>query len=150
MSTLVTQIRTGINTIITANLSTYSTMPFVFDPEKNDFRRVEKSYGIVALGAATNSENGVLKTYTLDHEFQILLARRFVKRDNDDNALTVIDDLYDQADTLFVKMLGTKLTLPLIVMTVHSPSMSEPEILENSAALLRLGFTVEYRNTLDP
>jgi hypothetical protein len=149
MSNLVEQIRSGITTIITTNLSGYNSMRFVQSPERNDSRTIEKSYGVRALSASF-ADNGVLKTYTLDHDFEVILARRYIERDNDDNLLTVIDDLFNQADTIFVKALGTKLSLPTIVSNVHSPTLSEPEVLDNSIVLLRIGFTVNYRNTLNP
>jgi len=124
----------------------YKPLRRVFNPTLNDLRSSEKAFGV--LHGAASSSDGVMRFYTLDHSFQVLLSRRFVDRQDDVAIQETINNLYDHADGLLVEMFLKKLNLTSIVMIVDRPSISEPEILDNQAVLLRVGFNVKYRNQI--
>ena len=150
MSTVVADIRTGIESRVSTSLgATYQKLRRFYDPEQNDFRAVKKGYAVVQLGAIDASTEGTFKHYTLDQQFDVLLTNTFSDRGDDADIQTAIEVLYDEADKLLVDFLGTGLNTISVtdgmVLTTNQPGLSEPEILANSAVLLRVSFNVKYR-----
>jgi len=118
----------------------------VYEPEQNDFRHPNIGYGVRHLSGAPAS--GVTRVYTIDHSFEVMLAKRFISRDSDDDKQATFNQLYESAHLLFVDMINTKLGLPSSILNIEQLSLSEPEILSNEVALLRAQFVVKYRQAL--
>jgi len=148
MSNLVGAIIAGMKSTISTTLgSTYSELRYIYDMEKNDSRTSKLSFGVKPLAA--DPAESLLRSFTLDQGFEILLADT-VPRTHDDvqreEALVVI---YDKADDIFKAMVNTKIGIPGIVLNINGPSLSEPEIFEsNTIILVRMGVIVKYRSQL--
>lgn len=143
---IVEQIHDAIVSLVQTNLPTYQRLKRIFEPEQNDLRNAEKGFGVRMLSASNRA--GPMRHYALDHGFEIVFSRTFQERLDDDKINDVILDLYNQIDTIIVQAFLTKLSLPLVVDLVDSPSISEPQILENKAVILRLQLNVKYRNAI--
>lgn len=150
MSNLVSQILTQTKSIVSTELgASYSEIPFIYDVEKNDLRRASLGYGVRPLGAISNPT--VFKSYTLDHEFEIILTQVFARAGtNDSQVEEAFNTMYDKADELYSNLLATKINLPTIVLNVQEPSLLEPEVLsDNKLGVLRMQYTVKYRKNLE-
>lgn len=149
MANLVGQIIDAIqSTCATAtSANSFQALPFTSDVKKNNVRTARKSYGVRPL-EAVNAET-ILKTYTVNHKFEVILTD-VITRGADDEALeTSIKLLYNMADEIFVLALKTKLGLSSVVLNVFEPSILEPELYEKEQiVVLRMQFTVKWRNTL--
>lgn len=144
---IVQQIFDSITSLAQAELGAeWKPMPKIYDPAQADDRRASKAFG-VKHGAAQNAE-GILRNYTLDHHFDLLLQRTFVEKLDDSAIQAVINELYDKADDCLTEFMLKKLGLPAIVLIVNEPSMPEPEILGNASVVLRVGFNVKYKNAV--
>lgn len=145
---IVSQIHTNIKSVASTVLGgTWHELRRVFDPEQNDSRTAENAYG-VRHGAASSAD-GVMRYYTMDHSFTVVLSRRFVDRLSDAEIQTVINDLYNKADSILVEVFLKKLSLPTIVLIVDNPSIAEPRVLGNQSVILELSFNVKYRNAVN-
>jgi len=143
---IVEQIHDAIVNLVQANLPSYQRLKRIFDPEQNDLRNAERGFGVRMLSASTRS--GPMRHYALDQGFEIIFSRTFAERLDDDQINEVILDMYNQIDTIIVQSLYTKLSLPSVVDLVDSPAISEPQILQNRAVILRLNLNVKYRNAI--
>lgn len=145
---IVEQIYDQIVTVTDSALGTgtYTRLRKVFSPEENDLRNINQAFG-VRHGAASTAD-GVTRVYTMDHGFEVLLAKRASTRNSDLTIQETINELYDKADDVFRNIHLTKLNLPSIVLIVDSPNIGVPEILENECVLLTLGFNVKYRSAI--
>ena len=125
--------------------STYKELRYIHSVENNDIRNATNGFAVRPLGAST--AESVLKTYTLDHEFELILTNTDPRRLNDSQIEDALDDMYDQADDVFVKFVNSNLALPGIVLRVSDPTISEPELLnEEKLIVLRMQYTVKYRS----
>lgn len=148
MSTHVASIVSGMKTLVAASLSTWEELPFVQDISKNNKRTAANAYGVRAL-AASESEGALLRTVTLDHTFEIILTENYVNRQSDAEIEASLNNLYDKADEIFKVLVNSKVNLPELVLSVSSPSILDPEILETAKFVaLRLQLKVKYRSTL--
>lgn len=148
MSTYVTQITNETKSIASSTLGVeYKELRFVFDVAKNDIRSAEKAYGVRPLSAVT--AESVTRFYTLDHEFELVLTDTIGRSDDDTQRQDAINIMYDKADEIFKAMIHTKINLASFVLNVTSPSMSEPEIInDNKFVILRMQYNVKYRSAL--
>jgi hypothetical protein len=118
----------------------------VYDPALNDIRTGAKAYG-VKHGASDNA-SGVTRVYTMDMKWEILITDSVADRNSDTAALSVVNALHSKADDILNQIFLTKLSLPSIVLIVDQPRISEPEVLPNGLALIRVGFNVKYRQAI--
>jgi uncharacterized protein (DUF111 family) len=118
----------------------------VLEPEKNDFRTMERGYG-VRHGSAFNAA-GVTRVYTLDHGFAVILTRRVVSRNDDEEMQEAINDLYDKADEVLKRVFLTKLGLPSLVLNVDTPEIDAPIVLESGGVYIEVRFNVKYRQAI--
>ena len=148
MADIVNQIHGKIRTLGLAELgSEWQYMRKVFDPTQNDLRGSEKAYGVLHGGATDTA--GILKHYTVDQDFELLLMCSLANLSDDADIQVEINDIYDQIDELFKLFLASKLELPAIVLNVDTQSISQPEVLDNNAVLIRAAINVKYRSLLD-
>lgn len=149
MATFVSQILTQIKAIIAAELgNTYTELPRIYDLSKSDLRRARLGYGVRPLDA-TPAET-VVRAYTLDHGFEIILTDTIARDDSDAQRETVLNTMYDKADEIFKDLVNQKINLATFVMNVSQPSLSEPEFIdENKLVILRMQFIVKYRSALN-
>jgi hypothetical protein len=148
MAAIVQNITTsGKDLIATLLGSTYKELRFVFAVEKNDIRSAEKAYGFRPLEASTAETT--VKTYTLDHRFEVVLTDTIGRSDDDVQRTDAINQMYNNSDEIFKEFINTKLGLPLTVLNISEQSISEPEfVLDNKLVILRMQMTVKYRSSL--
>lgn len=148
MATIVQDIVTNVNSIAATVLgASYHQLRFIFSVEKNDIRAGEKAYGCRPL-AAIPAES-VTRHYTLDHDFELILTDTIGRSDDDTQRSDALNTMYDKADEIFKELVNTKVGLPLVVLLLTSPSLAEPEILnDQKLVVLRMNFTVRYRSAL--
>ena len=145
---VVKDIYDALETLVQDTLgASWKKLPRVFEPETNDFRSGENGWG-VRRGGASPAE-APLKHYALDHTHEIVLSRTVPNRMNDDEIQNAINDLYLQAQKIFVASLITKLSNPANVMIVNDPFSERPDILVNGTVILVSGFNVRYRNQIN-
>ena len=96
MSSIVADIRGGIETTIAANVSAdYQVLKHKFDVTKNDKRRSALAYGVESLEAVRLS--GTTNALTLEQRFRITITDEFKNVGHSDAAIqTSIDELNDK------------------------------------------------------
>jgi hypothetical protein len=147
MSDIVGDIHAAIKSLAQTTLGTdYLPLRKIIDPSENDARIIVKGFA-VKHGEATNTE-GVIKAYTLNQKFQLLITNSAFNRDDENTVQDVFNNLYDKADDFLNAAFLTKLGLPSTVLLVDQPEIAEPAILSNGAALLILTFNVKYRRVI--
>lgn len=105
-----------------------------------------KGYGFRPLEA--DAGEGVMKAYTLDHRFELVLAKRLAKGD-DDEVETDLGTLYDKADEIFKDIVYDKIGLPALVINIFAPSIGQPEVFaKQKLVAIRMQFTIKYRSNL--
>lgn len=149
MSTHVTSIISGIKTTVAAELGAdFSELPFVQDLTKNNKRTARYGYGVRPLDANT-ADGGVVRAYTLDHRFEVVLTESFVNRSSDAEIEACLGRLYDKADEVFKELVNSKAGVPDVVLSVSEPSMTQPEVIEAAKIVaIRLQLKVKYRSTI--
>ena len=149
MSTVVKSVYDALKSNVTTTLGAdWTELRFLFDVEQNDQRTLEQGFGVTPLAAVDNPS--ILKTYTLDQDFQIILTRTQGREIDDTDKINALLDagfLYDQASEIFKSVLNTQLGIPAIVMSVSNPNMDAPLFLAN-AVVLNITVTVKWRETL--
>lgn len=148
MANTVQQIIAQVKSLCASTLGAeYQELRRVHEVEKNSFRDAKLAYGVRPLGAV-NAET-VTRSYTLDHTFELILTSNVARNDDDSQHEDVMETLFDNADEMFKAMVNTKLSLPLVVMSVQEPGISDPEILDDQkVVVLRMQFVVKYRSNL--
>lgn len=148
MSTIVRTIYDAMRTEIVSTLgSTWTELRFLFDVEQNDRNTANQGFGLIP-GAASNSPT-VIKTYTLDQEFEVILTRTNVREiDDADKVNALLDDLYNQTSELAKALLDTNIGLPGIVFMVNNHNISAPEFTANYV-ILRSQYTVKWRESIN-
>lgn len=74
MSTIVKSVYDAIKTEVSTTLGVaWKELRFLFEVERNDKRVLERGFGVVPQAAVDSPS--VLKTYTLDQDFEIILTR---------------------------------------------------------------------------
>ena len=148
MSSLVTDIITGIETRLAAVLTTYDPLRYYFDITKNDYAGNNNRYAVVPKEVET--QVGVVRSVTVNQDFQIILTSGYRNNPKSDTDLqAVIKDLYDKMDDVLNDLYLTKLGAPSIVLLLTLSGIEEPEILEdNKVIALRMNIKVRYRRDL--
>lgn len=148
MATIVQDILTNVKSTASTVLGAlYKELRFVYSIEKNDLRSTEKAYSCRPLSASPAET--ITRHYTLDHQFELVLTDTIGRADDDTQRFDALHVMYDKADEIFKELVNTKLGLPATVLLVTSPSMSEPEFInDNKLVILRMQFTVKYRSAL--
>lgn len=149
MSTIVQNILTQTKSIASTTLgATYQEIPFVYELERNDIRRAALGYGVRPLNADTTE--GLVKAYTLDHNFEFIFTDAWARAGNSDSQIeSAFNTMFNQCDEIFKALLNSKINLPSTVLNVQDPSISEPELLnDNKLAVLRMQYVVKYRSNL--
>jgi len=148
MATIVQNIITEAESLAATTLGgTYQRLEFIYDVGKNNVRNAALAYGVRPL-AAIPAET-INKVYTLDHDFELVLTDTIARAVSDDERRTALNTMYDKADEIFKAMVNTKINLASTVLLVSSPSLSEPEFLDDHKfVILRMQFTVKYRSAL--
>lgn len=149
MSAIVSGIVTnGLSLIATACGAGYQQLGHVYDVKKNNIRQVKLGYGM-RPGQVDPTES-VVRVYTVDQKFDILLTDVFARAaDTDTTIQTSILTMYDKADEIFKTFVNTKVNSSYVLL-VKDPTILEPQIVEGESrfALLTMQVTVMYRNTL--
>lgn len=148
MANIVQNIMTNIEaSAVTILGASYQKLLFTSDVSKNDSRHIALAYGVRPLSAA--SSISITRAYTLDHTFELILTDLVARYISDAEKAIIINIMYDKCDQLFVSMVNSKLSLPASVLSVSSPSISEPEFLEDQKfVVFRMQFVVKYRSLI--
>lgn len=127
--------------------ATYQRLKFVYDVGKNDERGAKLGYGVRPLAAIP--VEGLMKTYTVDHTFELVMTDTIARTLDDNERRTAVNTMYDKGDSFFKAVVNTKLNNPSVVWVTQSPSFSEPEFLDDHKfVILRMQFVVKYRSSL--
>ena len=149
MSTIVKSVYDAIKTEVSTTLgSTWLELKHLFEVENNDKRVLNRGYGVVP-GEAVNNPS-VLKVYTLDQTFEIILTRGMGREIDDSdkiNALLDSGELYDEASELAKALLNKTLGASTVIYNIFDFNMSAPEFTA-SAVVLRIQVTVKWRENL--
>lgn len=148
MANIVENIMTNIEaSAVTILGASYQKLLFTSDVSKNDSRHIALGYGVRPLSAA--SSISITRAYTLDHTFELILTDLVARYISDAEKAIIINIMYDKCDQLFISMVNSKLSLPSSVLSVSSPSIAEPEFLEDQKfVVFRMQFVVKYRSLI--
>lgn len=148
MATTVADILTESRSIASTTLgATWQRLQFIFDVTKLNERTGKQAFGIRPLGAVPNET--VTKSFTQDHDFELILSDTFARGQSDIQREEVLDVMYDRQDEIMQQMVLTKINLSSTVMNVSQPTISEPEFFDdNKLVVLRTQYTVKYRSLL--
>lgn len=117
--------------------------------KKNNIRQVKLGYGIKP-GQADPTDT-VVRSYTVDQKFDILLTDVFARAaDTDNQVQSAVLTMYDKADEIFKHFVNTKVNLAAYVLMCFDPTILEPQVIDGEArfVLLTMQMTIKYRNDL--
>lgn len=145
MASIVSDVLSGIKTVAATQLGgSWQLLRNWFEVEKNDIRSAALAYNARPLSAIP--VDGVMKYYTVDQTFEIILTDVVTRGHGDSERETTLLELYNQADDIFKALHNTKVNGTAGVLLVSQPSLSEPEYLEDKKiVVLRMQFVVKYR-----
>lgn len=148
MSAHVTSIMSALASLAGTTLGgSYKTLAHVYNVEMNNVREGYQAYGWRPLDALPSET--VTRTYALDHRFELILCNTIARGATDAELTTSLCTMYDKTDELFKAMIHTKLSLPLLVLDIRTPSLSAPEIYERkNLVVLRMQVSIKYRSAL--
>lgn len=147
MSAVVTSIFNAVTSTVTTALGAeYKQLRNIFAIEENDLRVINKAYA-VRHGETSNAE-GINRVYTMDQRFEVVIVNRAGTRDDDAATQAIFNNLYDKADDILRLAFSSKLGLSSVILNVDSPAISQPQLLENDAAVIILSFNVKYRKSI--
>lgn len=146
MSTIVADIQEAILAQCATTLgATWQLLPKVYEPNQANARAINKAYGVLPRSAS--NAPGVIRTYNLDHRFEVLLVDRVEGRDNDSGIQTKVNGLFEKGHEIYTALALTRVGLTNVLL-IDQLDFSDPEILDNGGALLRLSFNVKYRQPI--
>ena len=145
MSSVVATIRAGIETRAAAVLTGWSRLRFVHVLDRNTLSGEDQRYGVRVTDGV--QVPGAVCAYTLDHSFEVILARAYITTvDGDAVWDTIVDDLEQKAHSLFTDLVQQKAGAASVVNNVKDLVLLEPEVDEdNKFIALRVRFAVNYR-----
>lgn len=148
MSSTVSSVMTALlSTIATAVGTGWQELVHVQDLSKLNERTAKKGYGMRPMDAT--AVETPIRSYTLDHAFEIVLTDTLARVENDEEYRAVLATLYDKADEVFKRIILTKLGLPSLVVNVTGPSISQPEIGPKKIFIaLRMRVLVKHRSAI--
>lgn len=148
-TTVVTDLVAGILSEVSAALgASYSELPVAVNPEDNGKRMTAKRYAVLPGGIIETE--GVLRYYTVDQLFTVLITDDYVKRNaNDSVKRSVSNSLMNKAHDIYTRVVQTKAGVPSSVMNVKDLSIDEPLYFEEEdTVVINVGFTITYRQPL--
>jgi len=126
---------------------TYHELNHIYDLTKNNIRLQKLGFAIRPLSA--DSVDSILKNYTLDHIFELILTDTTVRNDDDAVTETKFNTMFEKGHDFFKALVNTKINLATSVLNIQEPAFGEPEILpEVKLLVLRMQYTVKYRIAL--
>lgn len=149
MANIVEQIIGESKTLIQSELGAgYQELQFIYNVEKNSLRGAKLAWGVRPLEASPAAT--VVRVYTLDHVFEIILTDTFARGDNDSQREEALNTMYNKADEIFKNLVNHKINLPSLVLNIEEPSLAEPEFLDDHKfVILRMQYVIKYRSNLN-
>ena len=146
MANIVKDIVENSRTMISGVLGVdWQELRYFYGVENNDERSAKKGFNVIPLGAS--SVETVLKFYTLDQTFELVLVDTVTRDEGDTEKEVVLFEMYNQADEIFIKLVNSKVNGLASVLLVAEPSISTPEFLDdNKFVVLRMQYVVKYRS----
>lgn len=147
MASIVSDIISGIRTVASGQLGgSWQELRNWYEVDKNDIRSAALAYNVRPLSAIP--VDGVMKYYTVDQTFEIILSDVIARGHGDSERETALLELYNKADEIFKDLHNTKVNGTSGVLLVSQPSLAEPEFLdEKKIIVLRMQFVVKYRGS---
>lgn len=139
----ISDVLTAIDTRLAATISGYTRLKHSYDLELNNLRDSAAGYAIVS-GAAQETV-GATKAITLDHDFGVILTRKFGGRANDTEERSVLNTIYGDLELLYRDFASSKLGIANTVLVVNNLSMDEPEKIADNVISVKMNFTVRHR-----
>lgn len=149
MANIVEQIRDNFETEVSTALgATYSELKYKIDISQNNFKGNKLGYGVVPQEFEV--VEGVIKSVTVDHTFDVVLTQDYHNQKSDANQVTSALELFDKMNDVSDAVVSTNLGLAGTVFVVRMTGTDEPEYLEeDNVVVLRGKFLVKYRTAID-
>lgn len=138
---ILTQIESDVATLLPGA----NRLKYVYEIEKND-SGIDNSYGVGIANATTFS--GVMKSINQEHNFFVVLTRKFNNNNNDEGLQASIKAIYEDKETLDKNFYQKKLNLGSTVLAVQEVETSEPEFISDCHVAIRTTYLVKYRYRL--
>lgn len=126
----------------------YSTLPFLEDVSKNNFRSNNNRYGVRALGAS--EVPGVTKNVHITQSFEVVLTKGYYESNLGDEKQT--EAAYDNRENvldIYKRLVNTRAGIPGTVLNIQNLVVSEPEYLvEEKVAVQRATMDITFRFSL--
>jgi hypothetical protein len=142
-------IRDSMITEIAAELGvTYTTLPYLEDVEKNNFRSNDNRYGVRAL--ISSEVAGVTKSVHFTQSFEVVLTKGYQQSKIDDSEK--VEKAYDNRENIlciYKRLVNTRAGIPGTVLNIQNLVVSEPEYLvDEKVAVQRATMDITYRFSL--
>lgn len=149
MNDVIRDITNAMNAEILAELgSSYKTLAYLEDIDKNNFLSNHNRFGTRALGATQIP--GVTKYVTLTQTFEVVLTKGYNENSIDDEAQrdAALDNRANLLD-IYKRLVNNHAGLPLVVVNIFGLDLADPEYIEGSkVAIQRARMDVTYRFSL--
>ena len=128
--------------------ASYSTLPYLEDVEKNNFRSNNNRYGVRALAAF--EVPGVTKNVHITQSFEVVLTKGYYESNLDD--AKQIEAAYDNRENLldiYRRLVNARAGIPGTVLNIQNLVVSEPEYLvDEKVAVQRATMDITFRFSL--
>lgn len=135
----------ALETRIASVAPTYSKLPYVYDINKNTWKKSKLGFAVRPAGATET--DSVTKTLTYLHEFEVVLTNGYVQSSTGDSSLQdAVTQLSDLIHSMFVDFENTRLGIPNTVLNVTGLAIDRPEVIdEEKVVALTASVTILYR-----
>lgn len=147
MANNVYQINQAIKAIMINQLGPdYHELTHAFQIERNNGREARLAYAVRPLNASENEDTNAYRNYTLDHDFELILTDTLTRESDSNEAMLVIETMFDHFDEMYRVMVNTKIGLQNLILIVRKCEITEPEFLSNGKIIvLRMKINIKYR-----
>ena len=136
-------ILTSLDSQVSTTLgATWTELQYIYDLERNP-ADTDKRYGVGA--GSGGSGPGVNKAVTMNFDFFVVLAKRFINSDDDVRQRAVLSEIYEEFETLDINIFQKKLNNANVLL-VSDLNYEDPEIIGKQTMSVRVNFTIKYRN----
>lgn len=148
MTTIVSQIKSGLETRIEATIPTYSKLSYQVDIGKNKFKGNYKGYSV--LPSSASQTEGLVGSITLDHSFQLTLIDSYNQggksQISDELKASRISELNNDILKAYKDITVNKGLVDSSVLIISDLSINEAEFLEEEKVItISCNFNIKYK-----
>lgn len=143
---IITDIKAGITGLTATYLGAeFKALEYVEDIAANNFRQISKGYAVRDIDGVETE--GVNRSVTMNHNFEIAISDQYVQTSVNDSKLVLVkNDLLSKGLDLYKIMINEKAGAPSVVMNVLGLQLPEYELDDEAKVIVqRIRFNIIYR-----